>query len=410
MHVANAALPRRQLLLLLVLSGTIISICMGLRQSLGLFVRPMTVDLGITAASFGLAIAVQNLVWGLSQPFLGALADRHGARPVLLATAFIYAAGLVLMAFSRSIAGALQVAGFLAGVGIAGTGFGVLIGAVSRAVPSEQRTRTVGIVAAAGSIGTFVIAPLGQHLIDGFGWRPAMLSFAALAASIALMALVLREPHAVRPPQARPAGGGAVRDALTHRGYLMMTLAFFACGFQLVFLSTYLPSYLQVCGVAPGVAARALGVIGLCNAAGTYLFGVLGARFSQKHLLAAIYLLRTVTIVVFLRAPISEASTLAFAAAMGFLWLGVVPLVSGIIGRVFGMGRFNTLYGLVFLSHQLGSFAGAWMGGAVFDRFGSYDYGWAALIGVGLGAFVLQWLMDERPPRHRAPAAVPLPA
>jgi predicted MFS family arabinose efflux permease len=203
----------------------------------------------------------------------------------------------------------------------------------------------------------------------------------------------------------------AIQEAMGHRGYLFMTLAFFACGFQLVFITTHLPAYLAICGVAPGVGASALGLIGLFNAIGTYLFGQLGARYSQKHLLAFIYLARTAIIVVFLALPVSATSTLVFAAAMGFLWLGVAPLVTGIIARVFGLTHFNTLYGIVFFSHQVGSFFGAWMGGLVFDRFGSYDFAWGALIVIGLAAFTLQWLMDERPPAERkgagAPAAMP---
>ena len=392
----------RSLALLLVLSGVIISVCMGLRQSLGLFMRPMTLDFGISAATFGFAIAVQNIVWGLSQPLVGALADRHGPRPVLIGTAILYAAGLLLMTVADRFPGGLQVAGFLAGVGTAGTGFGVLIGTVSRATPAEQRSRTVGMVAAAGSLGTFFIAPLGQQLIDGLGWKGALAVFAALAASMALLSLPIRE-HA--PAGAAAARGqkasGAVREALAHRGYVFMTLAFFACGFQLVFLTTHLPAYLQLCGVAPGVGATALGLIGLFNAIGTYCFGLLGARYSQKRLLALIYLLRTLFIVAFLLVPVGPATTLVFAAAMGFLWLGVVPLVTGIIGRVFGLAHFNTLYGVVFLSHQVGSFFGAWMGGVLFDRTGNYDYAWAALIVVGATAFLLQWLMDEQPPRQQ---------
>ena len=191
---------------------------------------------------------------------------------------------------------------------------------------------------------------------------------------------------------------------------MFMTLAFFACGFQLVFLTTHLPAYLALCGVAPGVAASALGLIGLFNAIGTYMFGLLGARYSQKHLLAMIYLARTTIICVFLLVPVSAASTLVFAAAMGFLWLGVAPLVSGIIGRVFGLTHFNMLYGVVFLSHQVGSFFGAWMGGLVYDRFGSYNVAWGALIAIGLTAFTLQWLMDERPPKELTGAPQPAPA
>jgi predicted MFS family arabinose efflux permease len=397
---------QRTMLLLLILSGLIISLCMGLRQSLGLFMRPMTVELGITAATFGFSIALQNIVWGLSQPFLGALADRFGPRPVLVSTALIYAAGLLMMIAAHSVPGGLHIAGVLVGIGTAGTGFGVLIGIVSRATPPEKRSQRVGLVAAAGSLGTMVIAPLGQALIDNFGWHVAMAGFAVLAASMVVLALPIREPDAAKAgagPARKQKLGDAVRDALAHRGYLFMTFAFFACGFQLVFITTHLPAYLALCGVAPGVGATALALIGLFNTLGTYLFGVLGARYSQKHLLAAIYLLRTLFIGVFLAVPISATSTLVFAAAMGFLWLGVAPLVSGIIGRVFGLTHFNTLYGIVFLSHQVGSFFGAWMGGIVYDRTASYDYAWAALIFVGLAAFTLQWLMDERPPEEREP-------
>jgi len=388
----------RAMVLLIVLSGLIISICMGMRQSLGLFMSPMTIAVGISAASFGFAIALQNIVLGLAQPFVGALADRHGARPVLIGTALLYAAGLVLMAYPRAVPAGLEIGGFLIGIGTAGCGFGVLIGTITRATAPERRSQTVGIVAAAGSIGTLVLAPTGQALIDGFGWQGALFAFAALGASMAVLALPIREP-APHAATGQPQGlGEALREAMAHRGYLFMTLAFFACGFQLVFLTTHLPAYLQLCGVAPGVGATALGLIGLFNAIGTYIFGLLGARYSQKHLLAMIYLLRTLFIIAFLAAPISAASTLVFASAMGFLWLGVAPLVSGIIARVFGLTHFNTLYGVVFLSHQVGSFFGAWMGGVVFDWRGSYDWAWAALIVIGFTAFTLQWLMDERPP------------
>jgi len=397
---------RRAYVLLLVLSGVIISTALGLRQSMGLFMQPMVAGLGISAASFGFAIAVQNLVWGLSQPLVGALADRHGARPVVIGTALVYALGLALMFFAGDIPAGLQIAGFLTGVGIAGTGFGVLIGAVSRAAPPERRTQTVGLVAAAGSLGTMIIAPLGQGLINGFGWQTAMLAFAAIAGSIALVALPIRaQAQAQRAASSTLSLRNALREAVAHRGYMFMTLAFFACGFQLVFITAYLPSYLAYCGVAPGVGATALALIGLFNAIGTYVFGLLGARYSQKHLLALIYLLRTVTIAAFLVLPISATTTLLFAAAMGLLWLGVVPLVTGIIGRMFGMTYFNTLYGVAFLSHQVGSFVGAWMGGAVFDRTARYDIAWGALLVIGVIAFVLQWTMDERPPREIAAAA-----
>ena len=401
---------------LLVISALIIAISIGLRQSLGLFMPPMTAALGITAAMFGFAIAVQNIVWGLAQPVVGAIADRYGPRPVLVGTALMYAGGLLLMAFAQGVPGGLQIGGVLAGIGTAGTGFGVLIGTVSRATPAEKRTRTVGTVAAAASLGTFAIAPLGQALINTLGWKGALFAFAGIAASMAALAFGVRETKAA-PAGERASGpklnlAEAVRQATAHRGYLFMTLAFFACGFQLVFITTHLPTYLAICGVAPGVSGTALGLIGLFYAAGTYVFGRLGSRYSQKHLLAMIYLLRTAIIGVFLAVPIAPTTVLVFAAAMGFLWLGVIPLVTGIIGRVFGLAHFNTLYGLVFLSHQVGSFFGAWMGGLIFTRMGNYNFAWAALIVIGLTAFTLQWMMDERPPRERDSSgrAVPVPA
>jgi predicted MFS family arabinose efflux permease len=400
------------MILLLVLSGAIISICMGLRQSLGLFMRPMTLDAGISAATFGFAIALQNIVWGISQPFIGALADKHGPRPILMWTAISYAAGMLLMVFSRGELG-LDVAGFLLGIGTAGTAFGVLMGVVTRATPPEKRSQTIGLVAASGSLGTMLLAPIGQALINNFGWQSALVAFAVIASSMALLALPIKgltiqlnagpTPAAAKTQPLRE----ALRDALGHRGYLFMTLAFFACGFQLVFITTHLPAYLQLCGVAPGVSATALGLIGLFNTVGTYTFGLLGARYSQKHLLALIYLLRTLFIVAFLLVPVSAASTLVFAAAMGMLWLGVSPLVTGIISRVFGLEHFGTLYGVVFFSHQVGSFFGAWMGGLVFAWYGNYNAGWGALIVIGIAAFTLQWLMDDRPPPVRRQSVHP---
>jgi len=411
-----ASTNRRAMILLLVLSGLIISICMGLRQSLGLFMRPMTLDAGVSAATFGFAIALQNIVWGLSQPFVGALADRHGPRPILISTAIVYALGMLLMVFAPTTLG-LNAAGFMLGIGTAGTAFGVLMGVVARATPPEKQSQTVGLVAASGSLGTLVLAPVGQSLINGLGWQTAMVTFAVIACSMAIFAWPIRSLAIVLnadPSQNVPGKnaklqslGDALRDAIGHRGYLFMTLAFFACGFQLVFITTHLPAYLQLCGIAPGVSATALGLIGLFNTFGTYGFGLLGARYSQKHLLALIYLLRTLFIIAFLLMPISATTTLIFAAAMGMLWLGVSPLVTGIIGRVFGLAHFGTLYGVVFLSHQVGSFFGAWMGGLVFAQWGSYDFAWGALIAIGLAAFTLQWFMDERPPARRSAEGQP---
>jgi predicted MFS family arabinose efflux permease len=389
------------MLALLVVSGLVISLSMGMRQSMGLFLGPLTAELGVSAATFSFSLALQNIVWGASGPVVGALADRYGARPVVFATALMYVAGLLAMAASKGAMG-LDMAGFLCGIGIAGTGFGVLIGVVARASPPEKRSQRVGLVAATGSLGTVVLAPFAQWLMSLAGWKAALLGFAAIAGITALLSLLIREHH-VSEARGDQRLGEALREAARHRGFLQMTTAYFACGFQLIFITTHLPRYLEVCGVAPSVGAQALGLIGLCNTFGTYIFGHLGARYSQKKLLALLYGTRTVFICIFLALPVTPTSALVFAAAMGFLWLGVAPLMSGVIGRMFGLTHFNTLYGVSFLSHQLGSFAGAWMGGLAYTLTGSYSIAWGALIAIGIIAFTLQWTADDRP-------AVPSPA
>jgi predicted MFS family arabinose efflux permease len=397
----TAASIRSPLMRLLLLGATILTLCTGLRQSLGLFLLPMKAELGVSASAFGFAMAVQAIVWGLGQPLIGMLADRWGTRPVVGVAALFYVSGLLLMGWPGGTLG-LDLGGVLIGLGIAGTGLGVVLGPVSRAVPPERRSQTVGTVAAAGSLGTFLLAPIGQWLIDGAGWRSALLVFAGVAGGMALLGLGIREVSSgarttVATGEDKQALGDVLRAAARHPGYLAMTAAFFACGFQLMFITVHLPSYLASCGIPAGVGGTAMGIIGLCNTVGTFTVGLLGARYSQKRLLALIYLFRTLFIVVFISLPISRTSTLIFAAAMGLLWLGVAPLVSGLVGRVFGLKHFGTLYGFVFLSHQLGSFAGALLGGFVFDLTDSYGAAWGALIGIGLLAFMLQWPMDDRP-------------
>ena len=392
------------MLWLLLVSGLVISLSMGMRQSMGLFLGPLTTELGISAATFSFSLALQNIVWGVSQPVVGALADRYGARPVVFGTALVYVAGLLMMAASRGAAG-LDMAGFLCGIGIAGTGFGVLIGVVARASPPEKRIQRVGLVAATGSLGTVVLAPFGQWLMARYDWHAALVGFAVIAGITALLSLLINDKQPVAESKTPQPLGEALREAGRHRGFLQMATAYFACGFQLIFITTHLPRYLEVCGMAPSVGAQALGLIGLCNTIGTYLFGHLGARYSQKKLLALIYGTRTVIICLFLAIPVSPTSALVFAAAMGFLWLGVAPLVSGVIARMFGLTHFNTLYGLMFFSHQLGSFAGAWMGGLAYTLTGSYSVAWGALIAIGTIALTLQWTADDRPSE-----ALPRPA
>jgi len=387
-------------LLVVIAAATILSISMGLRQSLGLFLRPINTELGISASAFSFALALQSLIWGISQPFVGALGDRFGARPVVLGCAAIYAVGLLLMAWSGPVLGLNAGAGVMVGIGIAGTGFGVLLGAVARVVPAERRIQTLGIVSAAGSVATLLIAPLGQFLIDQSGWRTSATVFALTALSMALLGLLMgpNSQHARGDADQEDATiGETVLAAARHPGFVAMTVAFFACGFQLMYITVHLPAFLSICGVPPTVSATALGVIGVGNAAGSLLFGYLGARYSQKRLLALAYLFRTITIICFVAMPVSPASSIMFAATMGVLWLGVVPLVSGLIVRLFGLQHFNTLFGFAFLSHQVGAFIGVWFGGLSFDLTGDYNVAWGSMVVIGACAFLLQWFMDDDP-------------
>lgn len=398
--VSRSDVRSSRILVLLIAAATVISLSMGLRQSLGLFLPPMHAALGVSASEFGFAMALQSLVWGVSQPFIGMLGDRYGARPVLIGCASIYGVGLLLMATAHPVIGLNVGAGVLIGIGVSGTSFGVLLGTISRAAAPQWRSQIIGLVSAGGSLGTLLLAPFGQTIIAGYGWATALVVFAAIALSIAVISLVIGREHGEAAASSEQESLSAVlRKASTHRGYVVLTVAFFACGFQLLFIATHLAQYLAICGIPPSVSAAALGLIGLGNAFGSYIGGVLGARFSQKRLLAAIYLLRTLTIIVYLSAPITEASTLLFGAVMGLLWFSVTPLVSGLIGRMFGLRFFNTIFGLTFLSHQLGSFAGAWLGGVAFDLTGSYSTAWAAIICIGFAAAALQWFADDVPPR-----------
>jgi predicted MFS family arabinose efflux permease len=400
-HFMQAKSPRFSLVVTVVVAAAaILSISMGLRQSFGLFLRPLNTELGISASTFGFALAVQSLVWGISQPFVGMLGDRFGARPVVIGCAVIYALGLLLMAWGDPYLGLNAGAGLLVGIGIAGTGFGVLFGAVARIVSPERRVQTLGFVSAAGSLATLLIAPLGQYLIVNDGWRSGALVFVLVALTMALLGVLLGGKPGDKTTESDRPGAGfgeALMTAARHPGFIAMTLAFFACGFQLMYITVHLPAFLAICGVPPTVGASALGVIGLGNAAGSLLAGYLGARYSQKKLVALAYLGRTITIICFVMLPVTPASTIVFAATMGLLWLGVVPLVSGLIVRLFGLQYFNTLFGVAFLSHQVGAFMGSWLGGISYDLTGSYSFAWGSMVVIGTCAFLLQWFMDDEP-------------
>ena len=393
-------------IILISAAAAVLSTSVGLRQSLGLFMEPMVRGAGISVSAFGLAMAIQNLAWGIGQPFMGGLADRYGGRVVILVAALFYAIGLVLMGVG-GIAGLMVGGGILIGLATAGTSYGVLVGEVSRGVSPEIRQTVVSIVAAAGSIGTFILAPVTQEMIEGIGWETALFIFAGLALAISTMAMPLKvnggKPGTTARAEAN--AGKAIRAAMSHPGYLAMTVAFFACGFQLIFVATHLPNYISLCGLPPSVGAQSLALIGICNAVGTLVIGKLGQRYGNKLMLAIVYMGRTTAIVAYVMLPVSVESTLIFAAAMGFFWLSVVPLVSGLISGMFGLANFGVLFGVMFLSHQVGSFLGAWLGGLTFEMSGSYFIAWMSLIAVGALAAIVQLSMDDRPRPGLQPAA-----
>ncbi len=380
-------------LISLVAAGLILSLSMGLRQSLGLFMEPMVRTTGITVATFGFAMAVQNLAWGIGQPFMGAVCDRFGGRLVVAAAAVLYCAGLYMTASGGTV-GLYLGGGLLIGLAVAATSHGVLVGIISRLAAPAIRATAISILAAFGSLGTFVVAPVTQAMIDRWTWQIALGGLALLAASMAAIALLFRHGEAQTAGTAgaaRPDARRAITEALANRSFVITTLAFFACGFQLIFIATHLPNYIAICGLPPSVGASALALIGLCNAVGTLVAGYLCQRWGNGPVLALIYMLRTLSIAAFFVFPVSVETTLLFAAAMGFLWLSVVPPVSGLINGLFGPANFGALFGVMFLSHQLGAFLGAWLGGLSYQFSGSYSAGWLSLIVVGTAAALLQF-------------------
>ncbi len=372
---------------------------MGVRQTFGLFLQPVSFDLELTRESFGLAIAIQNLVWGLAQPVAGAIADRYGSGRMLVVGGLLYAGGL-LMATAAGGAWDLHLGlGMLVGLGLSGTTFAVVLGAVGRAVPEAQRSSALGLVSAAGSLGMFVMIPGAQHLLSGLGWI-ATLQIAAFALlTVPVLAGLLAERREVARRQdgdSTPLSEHLHRAGL-HSGYWLLNLGFFVCGFHVTFVATHFPAYLVDHGIEPGVSAMALALIGFFNVLGTYGCGLLGARYRKKFLLSGLYAARALVMLMFLLVPVSPVSALVFAAMMGLLWLGTVPLTSGLVAQIFGVRYLSTLFGVVFLSHQLGSFLGAWLGGYVFDLTGSYDVVWFLAVLLGVLATLLHWPIKDRP-------------
>ena len=370
---------------------------MGIRHGFGLWLQPITQEQGWTRENFALAMAIQNLAWGLFGIFAGMAADRFGAFKVLVAGALAYAAGLYGMATSTSPLLFALTAGVLIGAAQAGTTYAIIYGVIGRQIPAERRSWAMGVAAAAGSFGQFLMMPVEGWLIADFGWQQALLILGAVALLIIPLAAFLREPgfggaHAVRREQTI---GQALREALRYRSFQLLMAGYFVCGFQVVFIGVHMPSYIRDHGLSPQVASHALALIGLFNVVGTYATGVLGQRMAKRHILAFIYLARSVAITVFLIAPLTPTSVYIFSAVIGILWLSTVPPTNAVVAQIFGIAHLSMLSGFVFFSHQIGSFAGVWLGGLLYDQTGSYDLVWYVSIALGVFAALVNLPVRE---------------
>ncbi|MDP3520304.1 MAG: MFS transporter [Hydrogenophaga sp.] len=389
----------------LICGGAIVTLSMGIRHGFGLWLQPITQEHGWTRESFALAIAVQNLAWGVFGIFAGMLADRFGGARVLTGGALLYAAGLAGMALTTTSLGFALTAGVLIGMAQAGTTYAVVYGVIGRQIPAEKRSWAMGMAAAAGSFGQFLMVPVEGLLIDRLGWQDALLALGVAVLLIAPLALGLREPGFANgaPAKRDQSIAHALREAFRYRSFQLLMAGYFVCGFQVVFIGVHMPSYLKDNGLSPQVASYALAIIGLFNVVGTYAAGVLGQRLSRPRILAFIYFARSVVITIFLLAPLTPASVYVFAAAIGLLWLSTVPPTNAVVAQIFGVAHLSMLSGFVFFSHQIGSFMGVWLGGLLYDRTGSYDIVW--LIAIALGVFAgLVNLPVRETPIQRAPA------
>jgi MFS family permease len=381
--------------IVLACGSLVLMLSLGSRQSFGLFLQPMSADLGWGRETFAFAIALQNIVWGLAQPFAGAIADKYGGARVVISAGLLYAAGLALMALSDTSLALDFSAGLLVGLGLSGSAFGVVMGVVGRAFPPEKRSLALGIAGAGGSFGQFIMLPYGQLLISQLGWFSALLALALTSLLIVPLAAALAGGTAAGPA-ARQSLGGALREAATHHGFWYLTLSFLVCGFQTLFIMLHLPAYVVDQGMTPVQGMTALALIGFFNVLGSYLCGLLGGRYSKKYLLSWIYGIRAAAILLFVALPLTEWSVWVFAVVMGLTWLGTVPLTNGLVAQIFGVAYLSTLFSIAFLGHQVGSFLGAWYGGYVFDVSGSYQVVWLVAAALGVVAALLCLPIDER--------------
>jgi MFS family permease len=392
---------------ILTCAAMIVTLSMGVRHGFGLWLQPITQAQNWTRETFSFALAIQNLSWGVFGIFAGMLADRFGAFRVLMGGSVLYGLGLAGMALSTTPLTFALTAGVLIGAAQAGTTYAVVYGVIGRQLPAEKRSWAMGVAAAAGSFGQFLMVPVEGLLISGLGWQQALLVLGVSVLLIVPLARGLREPGfggGVAPIRQQSIAE-ALREAFRYPSFQLLMAGYFVCGFQVVFIGVHMPSYLKDKGLSPQVASYALALIGLFNVVGTYVAGVLGQKLAKRKILAFIYLARAITISVFLLVPLSPWSVYIFSAVMGMLWLSTVPPTNATVVQIFGVAHMSMLSGFVFFSHQIGSFMGVWLGGYVYDRTGSYDLVWYIAIGLGVAAALLNLPVKEHPIARQQPLA-----
>ncbi len=376
----------------------------GSRSTFGLFLEPMTGAKGWSRETFALALALQNLMWGIGVPIAGAIADKYGAARVIVFGALLYGAGVYGMSTADTGTALYITGGLLTGLGVAFTAFSLAMAAMARVVSTDRRSFVLGLGTAAGSLGQVIFSPLSQGFISAFGWQQALVLQAALVMVLIPLAFALPlAPNVSQATEQSQSLREAVREAFAHRGFVLLTAGFFVCGFHVAFITVHFPAYVNDMGLSATVGAWALAIIGLFNIVGSFLSGMAGQRYSKKSSLSFIYLARAVVISALLMAPKTPETIYLFSAMMGLLWLSTVPLTTGIVAQVFGLRYLATLFGVVFLSHQLGSFIGVWLGGRLYDTYGSYDGMWIAGIFFGVVAAIIHWPINEKPLARLAP-------